>query len=112
MISNDLILSNQHFAGRSCTTQLLTAINYWTKALEDGHSVDVLYFDFAKAFDSVPHNHLIAKLQGLGVSGRLLTWLKIFLVNRKQKVVLNTCSLVGPVLKAVYFKVLCWAQYY
>ena len=63
-----------------------------TKALEDGHSVDVLYFDFAKAFDSVPHNRLIAKLQGLGVSGRLLTWLKIFLVNRKQKVVLNTCS--------------------
>ena len=59
----------------------------WTKTLEDGQSVDVLYFDFAKAFDSVPHNRLIAKLQGLGITGRLLTWLKNFLVNRKQKVV-------------------------
>ena len=94
LISNNLILLNQHgfTAGRSCATQLLTAINYWTKTLEDGHSVDVLYFDFAKAFDSVPHNCLIAKLQGLGITGRLLTWLKNFLVNRKQMVVLNTCS--------------------
>ena len=100
LISNNLILPNQHgfTAGRSCATQLLTAINYWTKTLEDGHSADVLYFDFAKAFDSVPHNRLIAKLQGLGITGRLLIWLKNFLVNRKQKVVLNTCSgpLVGP----------------
>ena len=94
LISNNLILPNQHgfTAGRSCATQLLTAINYWTKTLEDGHSIDVLYFDFAKAFDSVPHNRLIAKLQGLGITGRLLSWLKNFLVNRKQKVVLNTCS--------------------
>ena len=83
LISNNLILPNQHgfTAGRSCATQLLTAINYWTKTLEDGHSVDVLYFE---AFDSVPHNRLIAKLQGLGITGRLpLTWLKNFLVNRK-----------------------------
>ena len=45
---NNLILPNQHefTAGRSCATQQLTAINYWTKTLEDGHSVDVLYFDF------------------------------------------------------------------
>ena len=38
---------------KSCTTHLLTVIKYWTKALEDGHTVDILYFDCAKAFDSV-----------------------------------------------------------
>jgi len=39
-------------------------MNDWTKALDDDHSVDILYFDFAKAFDSV---HLISKLRGCGV---------------------------------------------
>ena len=64
-------------------------MNDWTKALDDGHSVGILYFDFAKAFDSVPHISLISKLQGCGISGKLLAWVKNFLVGRKQKVVLN-----------------------
>jgi len=66
--------------------------NNWTKPLEDGYSVDVLYFDFAKTFNSAPHNHLINKMQGYGVSGRLLAWLHDFLMGRKQKVVFNNCA--------------------
>jgi len=54
-----------------------------------GHSVDILYFDFAKAFDSVPHNHLISKLLSSGISGNLFEWIRNFLVGGKQKVVLN-----------------------
>ena len=47
---------------------------------------------FTKAFDSVPHNRLIVKLQGCGISGRLLAWLGNFLMGRKQKVVLSNCA--------------------
>ena len=67
----------------------LLAINEWTKALNDGYSVDVLYFDFQKAFDSVPHNCLVSKLQGCGISGHVLEWIRNFLVGRKLKIVLN-----------------------
>ena len=62
--ANNVIPSEQHgfTPGRSCSTRLLLAVNEWTKALDDGHSVDVLYFDLQKAFDSVPHNRLISIL--------------------------------------------------
>lgn len=94
LIDNNIITPYQHgfTPNRSCTSQLLVALNNWTKALDDGYSVDVLYFDFTKAFDSVPHNRLITKLQGCGISGRLLAWLGNFLMGRKQKVVLSNCA--------------------
>ena len=89
--ANNIIPPQQHgfTSGRSCSTQLLLDMNDWTNALDAGHSVDILYFDFAKAFDSVPHNRLISKLQSCGISGNLLEWVRNFLVGRKQKVVLN-----------------------
>jgi len=39
----------------------------WTNALEDGYSVDVLYLNYRKAFDSVPHGRLIIKLRACGI---------------------------------------------
>ena len=88
-MANNVIPPHQHgfTPGRSCSTQLLLAMNDCTKVLGDGHSVDTLYFDFAKAFDSVLHNRLISKLQGCGISGKLLAWVRNFL---EQKVVLNS----------------------
>jgi len=81
----DLLTPHQHgfTAGRSCVTQLLTALNCWTKILEEGCSVDI-YFDFVKAFDSVPHTHLLTKLESYALTGNLLNWLQSFLVGRKQ----------------------------
>ena len=44
---------------RSCLTNLLECLEEWTKALDDGYGVDVIYLDYRKAFDSVPHARLI-----------------------------------------------------
>ena len=77
--SNHLLSTsvNQHgfMPGRSCTTQLLIAMDYWTKVLEQRIPVDIIYLDFKKAFDSVPHTRLLSKLQAYGIGGKLYNWL-------------------------------------
>jgi len=57
-------------AGHSCTTQLHTMVEELAKSLDDHKQVDVLFLDFAKAFDIVPHQNLSAKLQYYGITGR------------------------------------------
>ena len=47
--------------------------------VEKGEPVDVLYFDFRKAFDRVPHQRLLLKLKALGIKGRLLDWIREWL---------------------------------
>ena len=69
--------------GRSCSTQLL---QYLTHHLDNGYSINVIYLDFQKAFDTVPHQRLLQKLTSFGIHGNLLIW---FLSNRKQQVALN-----------------------
>ena len=88
---NNIISPHQHgfVPGRSCMTQLLESMDDWTSILEEGGSVDVIYTDFQKAFDSVPHRRLIQKLESCGVKGNVLLWVKDFLANRKQRVVIN-----------------------
>jgi hypothetical protein len=51
--------------------------------------VDVVFIDFAKAFDTVPHKRLMHKLAAYGIKGSLLDWVCSFLNNRLQKVVLG-----------------------
>ena len=75
--------------GRSCATQLLCALEDWTLQMEGGQPVDVAYLDFRRAFDSVPHLRLLRKLHDMGVRGTLLEWLRSFLTERKQRVVVN-----------------------
>ena len=45
----------------------------WTSAIQHGLHSDVIYLDFSKVFDTVPHKWLIIKLQTYGVQGRLLS---------------------------------------
>ena len=55
-----------------CPSQLLDTFHSWAKARNDSHKVDVILLDFAKAFDSVPHQRLLANLKGYGIGGNLL----------------------------------------
>ena len=63
--------------------------NVWTRCIDDRTSVDVVYLDFQKAFDKVPHRRLLTKLEAYGVNGSVLRWIKAFLSNRKQRVVVR-----------------------
>jgi hypothetical protein len=71
---------------RSTATQLIECVNDWTLALNSRHSVDCVYIDFAKAFDSVVHTKLCAKLIYFGIKGKLLNWITAFLSYRTQQV--------------------------
>ena len=57
--------------------------------LDKGNSVDAVYLDFGKAFDTVAHERLLIKLKGYGVNGKVLSWVKAFLTDRGQKVLVN-----------------------
>ena len=89
--ANELFSHDQYGfrAKRSCVTQLLEALEEWTSLLDEGNSIDVIYFDFAKAFDFVPHHRLLSKLNSYGIRGSVLQWIVAFLHNRKQRVALN-----------------------
>ena len=72
MDKNDIVTSNQHgfIHGRSCLTNLLETLESWTKLLEEGYGLDVIYLDYRKAFDTVPHQKLITKLNSIGLTGQ------------------------------------------
>ena len=88
---NQLISRNQHGfrKKRSCMTQLISHIEQIYQALNNDNEVDVIYLDFAKAFDKVDHQVLMAKLHHYGIHGKVLEWIRQFLVDRKQAVVVE-----------------------
>ena len=90
LISNILISSNQFvfLPDHSCTMQLFHVMDIITGSLDHGQPVDVIYLDLQKAFDTVPHNRLIRKVESYGISGKFLNWIKGF----AQCVVLNGCK--------------------
>ena len=64
-------------------------LEYVTNIIDKRDSADVVYLDFAKAFDKVVHKKLLRKLWGYGIRGNLLNWIGSWLIGRKQRVVLN-----------------------
>jgi hypothetical protein len=75
--------------GRSTVSQLIQVVHEHAKALEKKQQVDVIYLDFAKAFDKVPHNKLLCKLESFGIRGNLLNWFRSYLLGRRHRVVIN-----------------------
>jgi ribonuclease P/MRP protein subunit RPP40 len=88
---NKLLNENQHGfrKGRSCLSQLLLYYDYILQKLEAGENVDIIYLDFAKAFDKVDHGILLHKLKLLGIHGQIGSWISSFLMDRSQYVAVN-----------------------
>ena len=86
-----LITDSQHGfrRGRSCTTNLLEFLDKVTEGINQKESVDVIFLDFAKAFDKVPHRRLLAMLEAHGLGGKVLRWIKFWLTGRMQRVCLD-----------------------
>lgn len=87
-------LQHGFMKGRSCCTQLLKVYHEIGSILDKGGQIDVIFLDFSKAFDCVPHNLLLYKLESFyGISGNMLEWFRDYLTDRKQKVLVeNVCS--------------------
>ena len=74
-ISSCLLLSDHQYGFckcRSCALQLIDVLDKWTKAIDEGDGIDVAYFYFAKAFDTVPTKMRLAKIQSYGIRGNIL----------------------------------------
>lgn len=91
LTKHNLIRDSQHGfqAGKSCITNLIEFLEEVTKNVDEGSPCDIIYMDFQKAFDKVPHKRLLKKLRKHGISGKLMNWIEAWLSNRKQRVVLK-----------------------
>ena len=74
---------------RSCETQLIMLVDELSKSMQSGKQTDLILLDFSKAFDKVAHEKLLLKLHFYGIRGNILNWIKDFLDNRTQSVILN-----------------------
>jgi ribonuclease P/MRP protein subunit RPP40 len=118
LVEHRVIPVNQYgfMPGKSITSNLLYRLSDWTKQLDLGRSLDVVYFDFAKAFDRLPIKLLLFKLQHIDIRGNIFYWLDAFLSDRIFRVkvggVLSASgnvisgvpqgSVLGPLLFIVY----------
>ena len=103
-------------SGRSTVQALLVTMDKWLQYLERGNDIGAVFFDFRKAFDSVPHAPLITKLQQLGLDPNIVSWVREYLSGRSQCVVCNGAaseyllvisgvpqgSVLGPLLFLIY----------
>ncbi|KAK4818170.1 hypothetical protein QYF61_007612 [Mycteria americana] len=88
---NQVARPTQHgfMKGRACLTNLISFYDKVMRLVDEGKSVDVVYLDFSKAFDTVFHSILLEKLAAHGLDGCTLRWVKNWLDGRAQRVVVN-----------------------
>ena len=115
VMTRDSLDNAQHgfLPGKSCSTNLITLTDDIANSLYNNIGTDIIYFDFAKAFDTVNHDLLLFKLkQNFQIDGRLLKFIANYLKDRRQRVILDNAfsdyrsvksgvpqgSILGPLL--------------
>ncbi|CAL4084830.1 unnamed protein product, partial [Meganyctiphanes norvegica] len=112
--AHNILSIHQHGfrSNRSCLTQLLEYFLEVHNILDKHDPVDVIYLDCKKAFDTVPHKRLLAKLQAYRITGKVLKRIECFLSDRSQQVIVKSIlsdslpvwsgvpqgSILGPIL--------------
>ena len=91
LINHTIINPSEHgfLKAKSCLTNVLCFLEEITKWVDDRSPVDVIYLNFQKAFDKVPHQRLIRKLKSHGVGNSIIKWLEHWLTDRRQRVVVD-----------------------
>ena len=85
-------------------------MNDWTCAIENCNCSDCIYLDYQKAFDTVPHKHLLSKLYAYNIDEKIINWIKYYLSERKQYVEMGK-NLNGKRLRAAYLREVYWDLY-
>jgi ribonuclease P/MRP protein subunit RPP40 len=95
LVGKELISKHQHafLKNHSTASNLLDCLQDWSIGLNSCKQTDVIYIDFAKAFDSIETSKLLLKLELYGITGLLLRWISDFFANRSQSVVVKYCFL-------------------
>ena len=118
LVKHKLLNSSQHgfLKARSCLTNMLCFLEEITKWIDVGSPVDIIYLDFQKAFDKVPHQRLLLKLKAHGIGDSITDWIEQWLTDRRQRVIVDgevsnwksvlsgvpQGSVLGPILFLIY----------
>ena len=91
LVKNNLINPSQHgfLKARSCLTNILCFLEDVTKWVDEGSPVDIIYLEFKKAFDKVPHQRLLLKVKARGIGNGMINWIEKWLIDRRQRVVVD-----------------------